>query len=629
MLLGLLPPLALAVTALAAGNRWPSLPWRLVFLRVTVAIGAAMVLGTEAVGRVGGVTRPVLTVAWLLPIVLSGIWLMRRTRHDRLRKLAPSLAAPDIVLLVAMLAAVLLVAIVAWAAPVQTWDSLTYHMSRVAHWAQNASLRPFASGIERQLYMPPGAEIGFLQAYVLGAGDRWVNLVNWTAWVCSAILASFVAARLGAPRTAQLASAALVVSLPMAIIQASSTMTDLLVGMWLLACVGELLWMQQTTLSRGSIASFALAAGLAANTKPTAYFVLLPLGLWFVIGTARRSGWAAAISSTVLAGVLFGLVLLPYWNRNLQVYGSALGPEGLSRLFANQRLDPQTVISNLLRNASLHAGTPFPKVSAALTDAVDRAHEFLGIDPNDRRTTAFSEWTQVGGMSLSEVRTGNTLHAALVAATFILVPLRWRRMTRQIVLYALVLAMAVLLYSLIFKWQIFGNRLHLPFFMLACPLIGAVLGRAFPPAVAAGLGLGAILLAWPWLTRIASRPLLAAEPSRSTLTAPRLEQVFYYNPDLASFYPRLTNPVLEAACQQIGIALLGDGAEYPLWSMLGAPRQDLRIEWLVSGAPSAKFADPDFTPCAVICQGCPPEDETWGGLPRRVTVDKYALFLAE
>ena len=629
MILGLLPPLALALTTLAASNRWPELPWRLVFLRVCVLLGAGMVLGSEALSLFGGVNRLSVTAIWLLPIVLSGVWLGLRARDGRLRRLTLSASGPEIALLVAMLAVVVLVAVVARTAPVQTWDSLTYHMSRVAHWAQNGSLRPFATGIERQIYMSPGAEIAFLQAYLLGAGDAQVNLVNWTGWLSAAVAASFVAANLGAPRTAQLAGGALVLALPMAAIQASSTMTDLQVGLWLLVCAGELLWMRRAGGGPGSIALFALAAGLAANTKPTGYVALIVLGAWFVIDRFRSGGWRAAILSTALAGALAGLLLLPQSSRNLQVYGSILGPEKIARAFANERLDLRAVASNLIRNAALHAGTPIPGVSEFLTDVVERVHERLSIDPNDDRTTAYSEWTRVGGMSLSEVRSGNALHLGLLLATLAVLPFLYRRAPREVVLYAGMLVLTLLLYSVLFKWQSYGNRLHLPYFMLACPLIAAMLGSLASPPVVAGVGIAAILLAGPWVLRLNSRPLFSSDQAESVLQAPRLEQTFYYNSGLASLYPRLTDPILRRDCRQVGIALLGDGAEYPLWSLLGAPREDLRIEWLVVGTPSARFFDPSFEPCAVICQGCPPEDDQLRGLPLFLRQDRYALYMAD
>jgi hypothetical protein len=51
------------------------------------------------------------------------------------------------------------------------------------------------------------------------------------------------------------------------------------------------------------------------------------------------------------------------------------------------------------------------------------------------------------------------------------------------------------------------------------------------------------------------------------------------------------------------MAISGAGAEYPYWLLLGAPRDDLRIEWIVAGTPSAQYSDPEL-PCAIICDTC-------------------------
>jgi hypothetical protein len=113
------------------------------------------------------------------------------------------------------------------------------------------------------------------------------------------------------------------------------------------------------------------------------------------------------------------------------------------------------------------------------------------------------------------------------------------------------------------------------------------------------------------------------------LHASDLEATFYYNPGLAQLYPRLIEPILSQGCRRVGLALLGDGAEYPVWNLLGAPDGGLQIEWLVAGTPSARFAAPAFEPCAVVCQGCPPEDDQLRGLPVRLRLDAYTLYMAE
>jgi hypothetical protein len=75
--------------------------------------------------------------------------------------------------------------------------------------------------------------------------------------------------------------------------------------------------------------------------------------------------------------------------------------------------------------------------------------------------------------------------------------------------------------------------------------------------------------------------------------------------------------------------LASGGAEYPMWALLDAPRPDLRIEWIVGGTPSERFADPAFTPCAIIRQGCEEKGETVRGLPLVYTRASYRLHLQE
>jgi hypothetical protein len=76
----------------------------------------------------------------------------------------------------------------------------------------------------------------------------------------------------------------------------------------------------------------------------------------------------------------------------------------------------------------------------------------------------------------------------------------------------------------------------------------------------------------------------------------------------------VTGIILNSQCRDVGIAISGAGAEYPYWVLLGAPRHDLRIEWIVAGTPSAQYSDPYFQPCAVICDTCG-DEQLFRGLP--------------
>jgi hypothetical protein len=72
----------------------------------------------------------------------------------------------------------------------------------------------------------------------------------------------------------------------------------------------------------------------------------------------------------------------------------------------------------------------------------------------------------------------------------------------------------------------------------------------------------------------------------------------------------------------------GNGAEYPLWVLLGAPSETLKIEWIIGEkAPSARFREVDFRPCAIICEACRQEWETLRGLPLVYKSSGFGLFL--
>src|SRR6185503_576531 len=86
---------------------------------------------------------------------------------------------------------------VALVAAPNTWDSMTYHLPRVAHWAANGSVAHYPTSIDRQLWQPPFGEYLVLLAYVALGGDRLANLPGWVAAVGAAIAASEIARLLG------------------------------------------------------------------------------------------------------------------------------------------------------------------------------------------------------------------------------------------------------------------------------------------------------------------------------------------------------------------------------------------------------------------------------------------------
>ncbi len=243
-MLALLPILALISLFVSLRLLRPAGDWRRDALRACLLWGAIAIWITQLLSWFSLANRSGLSVGWALVILASltasGAW--RRSRWAGLGLKLPDGWTGFDWLVAASIGVIMLgTALVARWSPPQTWDTLNYHLARVAHWAQMASVRPYASGIEIQNSMPPGAEMLYLQPYVLAGGDAWINFVDWTATWIAVLGVSQLAGQLGARRRGQLLAALFLAAMPMAIVQASSTMTDIVLGVWLIGVTAELL----------------------------------------------------------------------------------------------------------------------------------------------------------------------------------------------------------------------------------------------------------------------------------------------------------------------------------------------------------------------------------------------------
>jgi hypothetical protein len=509
-----------------------------------------------------------------------------------------------------------MIGLVAWFAPPNTYDSLNYHMSRVAHWAQNRSVAHYANGMEIQNSFAPLAEYSVLNSYVLARSDQLVNFSDWFAMVGSVIAASAAAALLGAPLTGQFLAAVFVATLPMGIAQASSTMTDYVAGFWLMCVAVEFLslWAEQRP-SWYSVLFLSLAAGLALATKSTAFGFILPFAIAVPVFLFRKTGRVQFVKFVALAVLLVGLLNGGYVTRNLRTYGVPFDPHHSSS-FRNQMLNWRGLVSTTLRTAAFQFQTPWDALNLQLLRLVVGVHFKMGVDVNDPRTTIIGEF-RISKPSTHEDIITNPMHAFLVLVTVLISIFTFKRAGRKLMIYQALVILGFVIFSFVFKWQVFGSRLLLPFFLLYAPVVGTLIGILVPGWFVSVVGVGLAASSFMWLVSIYSRPLIPLPGKTewpSVLTASR--EKMYFASISGAYEPmkRIADLILDAGCNDVGMVISGSGAEYPYWVLLGAPRDDLRIEWIVAGTPSARYSDPDFQPCAAICDTCD-DEQTFRGLP--------------
>jgi hypothetical protein len=630
-----LPLLAFGVTFLALLNLWPQLDWRRAWMRTALLCGAYMLLVTELLSLFRAVTVAGLALAWALPALGLAAWLLWRVRrgsawHWPAWSLPPGWAERG--LLLGVLAVLLITATVAWFATPQTFDSLNYHLPRVAHWAQDRAVHHFATGIEVQNVISPAGEIALLQVYVLAQGDRLTPFVQWFCFLCALIAAALIAQDLGAGRRGQVLAAVAGATIPMAIVNASSTVNDGIAALWVLLAAGEVvvLWRSAPARPAAPAAFAALAAGLTLAAKPTAVPYLLPLGLLAGWALWRCGRWRTLLGWAGLALAIVLLLNAGHFTRNYLTYGNPIGDADRFGFHGKQLFTPAALLSNLVRNVALHTGTPWGRVNRFVYNTVLAIHRGLGLAVDDPRTTSIGPFTWAG-VRTEEGIASNALHAGLALLALGAALLAPKRMERPVLICMLLSATGFVLYCILFKWQTYASRYHLTFFVLLAPALGLALERLLPARWSWLPGALLLVLAYPWLFSIESRPIMVhpRSPVGSIFTESR-DRLFFANaPYLLHAYTSMPAYIRAAGCDQVGLMLGGGQAEYPLWVYLGAPRRVVRIEWLVKGTPSEKYTNPAFQPCAIICEQCygPAWGDTLRGLPLAYDDGTFRLYL--
>lgn len=565
--------------------------YRQAFLGAAVCFGLLLTTATELLSLFSAITCFSLAAFWggvtLLGLLcLSLVWsrqIVRKPRFDNLGLLAG---------IGTVLAVTLLIALVS---PPNNVDSMTYHMARVVHWIQNKSVAHYPTHITRQLYSAPWAEYAIMHLQILSVGDRFANLVQWFAMCGSIVAASLIVREFGASGRIQAFASVITATIPMGILQASSTQNDLVVAFWLACFVYFGMLLSRTPAMPAALACGA-SLGLAFLTKGTAYIFAAPFLAWLFLAGLKKNGYTFLKPLMVISVIAVTLNSGHYW-RNYALWGNPLATD--DGKLTNDRITFQVTVSNLTRNVASHTWTPFESVSLLQFQGVALVHELLGTNINDP-ATSLTETFAPGRMSRDEDYAGNGLHMLLALLSIGVLTARRSSVPRPQFYYALSLCGGFLLFCVLLKWQPWGTRLQLPLFVLAAPLIAATMPldrrRWAVPAVAAFM----LFCSVPWLFANQTRPLWG---DQSILRADRESLYFVKRPELESYYAHAVEQFASrGSCNTIGIlSSSGNTYEYPFWVLLNRGTETMpRVEHVNVGNISGSIARKNFNPCFIF-----------------------------
>jgi hypothetical protein len=591
------------------GNTGREPNWRLALIQALIILGGFLILATEVLNLFNAINRLWLGIIWSLPILSGVIWTWLRLRRGKVLRL-PIIYHRDswlgTVLDLFVILIMVITAVVAFVSPPNSNSALVSDMSRIAHWAQNQSLAHYATGIESQNSHSPGAEIMMLNFYILGDGDGLVNLVSWICFAGSVAAAASLAEVMGAKVNGQRLAAIFTATLPAAITLATGSTNDIVVTFWVISTVLMVLYYTRKEQKPIILVLAAISAALAIATKASAFIFLWPFALYILIILRRRIGMAKTLLWALIAFVIMAAFNTGHYYRNQQTYGQFYRPVELTEQM-NEMRNWRVLVSNITRNASLHADLPFPRADRWLKANLITLHEKLGLDISDERTTIGGSF-YIPEVNTSEMTSGNPVHAAMIAFSFTAVVgmVLLGKEDPEILVYSGGIFFSMLLFCYLLKWQPSGGRLQLPFFFLFAPLISVLLDKLERFELEIILALILVAYAMPWVFQTYERPIIPSDNRTSQYS------VFNENRDKLYFvtvdenykaYRWVTNEIKNLGITKIGLDLTSESEEYPYWALLDSPNDDLRIEWIATETASAGLLDEDFIPEVIIAEG--------------------------
>lgn len=463
----------------------------------------------------------------------------------------------------------LIVFITSLFSPPNTVDSMTYHMARVANWVQNGNIGFYPTAVLRQLYNVPLAEYSILHLQLLSGNDYFANLVQFFSFVACGVGASLIAEYFKQNELIQLLTVLLTATLPMAILQSSSTQNDLVVSLFVISFFYFFLKASESA-SRTDFLFAGMSLGLALLAKGTAYFFCFPIGLLiatrYLIYSRLKPNYLRFVYLTFGVVIIAFLFNAGHYARSFYLFGSPLssGEEHLT----NEKITVPIVVSNVVRNYALHIGTNSQEITNLTENLISN---LLGSEINNPDSTLLGQSFFIV-QTKHEDSAGNMIHIFLLSLSLLFAfYYRGAEEKQRVIIASLTIIAGFFIFCVFLKWQPWASRLQIPLFMLGCPLSALMLSR-LSSHIRVLLAVLCFAGCVPFLLRGQPRIFIPDENNYSVFTVSRADQYFANNYSIAPAYLEAAAFIKKTKAQEIGFDLSTDYKtynfgdwEYPLW----------------------------------------------------------------
>lgn len=531
------------------------------FVKSHLVLFVFIAVSTELLSLFNEVSFSFLLLSWLL-FLLAGFALVFMKRGDY--KPSPILLKKTSLIHMVLSGTIALILLTtlftAIVYPPNNYDSMTYHLPRILHWISNNSVSFYPTEITRQNYLMPLAEFAIMHLQILTGGDLYANLVQWVSFLVLICLGAVVAEELGLDKKLQLITAIIIATLPMAILQASSTQNDLVVSVFVMS-FGLFMLRLRANFNVENLLFAALSLGLALLTKGTAYIYCAALGLSLAVPllwTRRRqfSQFLKAVVALTLVVIVALTLNTGHICRNVQLYGGLLPTEATD--FRNQDMSAMALAGTILKNLALHLGTPNEQINSYELSMVN---SLLGEKLNDPRTTLSGPFHIP--YSIHEDKAGNLIHILImVLGVVVLIFVWYRGHRRKSIWYSIGIILGAILFCWVLKWQPWSSRLHTPLFAMAAPLLAIIITSGVAAKrIGYFISLILILYSVPFALGNSTRSIVSLEWANIDR-----KQLYFQNWRILYADYNLAMSVTQKEIHgEVGLYMRQDDWEYPFW----------------------------------------------------------------
>jgi 4-amino-4-deoxy-L-arabinose transferase-like glycosyltransferase len=484
-------------------------------------------------------------------------------------------------------------------APPNNTDSLRYHMPRILHWVQNKSLEHYPTACQPQLWNPIWSELSILNSRLFLGSDRLANSSQWIAMVLSLLGVTQIAKLFDANPKGQLVTAVFALSIPMGILQATSTQTDYVTALWLVVTGLLVVLSKHRELHAYEKLLLGVTLGLGGLTKAIFYPYVFPLMIWYMLPRFSKIHWTRLLLELAGLSSIVILLNLGYFGRNIKTFGHPLGGPEWIQTHAASLENPGSWLGNPVQHIALNFVTPSETINEQVDEILMRFRKLIGFTNGEFRR--IWSWNH-------EDLAGNPFHFAIAAVqiALLLSVKKWRQ-NRLILQYLITVLGAFFVFGVMIKVYPYAVRHHLSFLILFSPLLGVGLSTLWKGRLALPLAIGLLVSAMPYVLLNRSRPLIGWKPRTmtSSIFLEESQVILFANwMGLRADYVEVAKAQLATSCYQVGLQIDSHDLEYLIWWLLQAPESGYRLEATSTLSRLDSYLDPSFEPCAVICTIC-------------------------